>query len=82
MMFVKSPVAYTDSFLPGLIKEELNVKEVSFTDDVRAFTTYTFKTQLRMVGPKYGKQLGGIKKELAALNGQRGSMDELDAKGA
>ena len=70
-----------DSFYQDIIKEELNVKEVSFTDDVRAFTTYTFKPQLRTVGPKYGKQLGGIQKELAALDGNA-AMDELDAKGA
>ena len=80
MMFVKAPVAL-DSFYQDIIKEELNVKEVSFTDDVRAFTTYTFKPQLRTVGPKYGKQLGGIQKELAALDGNA-AMDELDAKGA
>ena len=80
MMFVKAPVAL-DRFYQDIIKEELNVKEVSFTDDVRAFTTYTFKPQLRTVGPKYGKQLGGIQKELAALDGNA-AMDELDAKGA
>lgn len=80
MMFVKAPAAL-DSFYQDIIKEELNVKEVSFTDDVRAFTTYTFKPQLRTVGPKYGKQLGGIQKELAALDGNA-AMDELDAKGA
>jgi len=79
MMFVKAP-AELDSFYQDIIKEELNVKEVSFTDDVRAFTTYTFKPQLRTVGPKYGKQLGGIQKELAALDGNA-AMDELDAQG-
>ena len=41
--------------------DELNVKEVEFTEDVRAFTSYTFKPQLKTVGPKYGKMLGGIK---------------------
>ena len=58
----------------------MNVKAVTFTDDVREFTTYTFKPQLRTVGPKYGKQLGGIQKELAALDGNK-AMDELDAQG-
>ena len=52
-----------------------------FTDDVRDFTSYTFKPQLRTVGPKYGKQLGGIQKHLAALDGNA-AMDELNADGA
>ena len=78
-MFVKAPMAL-GSFYQDIIKEELNVKTVSFTDDVRAFTTYTFKPQLRTVGPKYGKQLGSIQKELAALDGNA-AMDELNGKG-
>ena len=78
-MFVKAPMAL-GSFYQDIIKEELNVKEVCFTDDVREFTTYTFKPQLRTVGPKYGKQLGGIQKELAALDGNA-AMDELNAQG-
>ncbi len=78
-MFVKAPHAL-DSFYQDIIKEELNVKEVSFTDDVRDFTSYAFKPQLRTVGPKYGKQLGGIQKTLAALDGNK-AMDELNAKG-
>ena len=51
-----------------------------FTDDVREFTSYTFKPQLRTVGPKYGKQLGGIKKYLASLDGNA-AMDDLKAEG-
>ena len=78
-MFVKAPMEL-GSFYQDIIKEELNVKAVTFTDDVREFTTYTFKPQLRTVGPKYGKQLGGIQKELAALDGNK-AMDELDAQG-
>ena len=64
-----------------IIEDELNVKNVTFTDDVRDFTSYTFKPQLKTVGPKYGKQLGGIKEHLAALDGNA-AMDELKAKGA
>ena len=78
-MFVKAPHVL-DGFYRDIIKEELNVKEVTFTDDVRDFTSYTFKPQLRTVGPKYGKQLGGIQKELAALDGNA-AMDELNGKG-
>lgn len=79
MMFVKAPMEL-DSFYQDIIKDELNVKEVKFTDDVRDFTTYTFKPQLRTVGPKYGKQLGGIRKELEALDGNQ-AMDDLNAQG-
>ena len=53
---------------------------MEFTDDVRAFTSYTFKPQLRTVGPKYGKILGGIKAALDNLDGNA-AMDELNATG-
>ena len=79
-MFVKADHALGD-FYREIIEDELNVKKVVFTDDVRDFTTYTFKPQLRTVGPKYGKQLGGIQKNLASLDGNA-AMDELNAKGA
>lgn len=69
-----------DAFYTAIIADELNVKEVIFTDDVRAFTTYTFKPQLRTVGPKYGRQLGGIQKVLVGLDGNA-AMDELNAQG-
>ena len=59
-MFVKSS-AQLPEFYQDIIKDELNVKKLTFTDDVRAFTSYTFKPQLKTVGPKYGKMLGGIK---------------------
>lgn len=78
-MFVKAPRELSE-FYQDIIKEELNVKKVSFTEDIREFTTYLFKPQLRTVGPKYGKQLGGIQKELAALDGNA-AMDELNANG-
>ena len=77
-MYVKAGFVL-DSFYTDIIRDELNVKEVVFTDDVRDFTTYTFKPQLRTVGPKYGKQLGGIQKNLASLDGNR-AMDELKEK--
>jgi len=76
-MFVKAEKALSD-FYQEIIEEELNVKEVKFTDDVREFTTYTFKPQLKTVGPKYGKQLDGIKEYLANVDGNE-AMDKLNA---
>ena len=79
-MYVNAEKTPDDSFI-SVIAEELNVKEVLFTDDVSEFTTYTFKPQLRTVGPKYGKYLGGIKNTLAALDGNK-AYAELKANGA
>ena len=79
-MYIKADFKL-DSFYTDIIKDELNVKEVVFTDDIRDFTSYTFKPQLRTVGPKYGKQLGGIQKTLAGLDGNA-AMDDLNEKGA
>ena len=78
-MFVKAPFVLSD-FYKDIITDELNVKEMEFTDDVRSFTSYTFKPQLKTVGPKYGKFLGGIKTALADLDGNK-AMDELKAQG-
>ena len=63
-----------------IIREELNVKSVTFADDVRAFTTYTFKPQMRILGPKYGKKLGAIRGALQKVDGNT-AKDELDEKG-
>ena len=79
-MFVKAERSLPE-FYQEIIEDELNVKSVEFTDDVRAFTSYTFKPQLRTVGPKYGKQLGNIKKALAEIDGNA-AMDTLKEKGA
>ena len=79
-MYVKAEGELDPSFI-SVIAEELNVKEVDFTDSVRDFTTYSFKPQLRTVGPKYGKFLGQIRAALPELDGNA-AMDELDAKGA
>ena len=76
-MFVKADFELSE-FYKEIIEEELNVKEVDFTDDVRAFTSYSFKPQLRTVGPKYGKFLGKIKEALAGLDGNA-AMDKLNA---
>ena len=79
-MFVKADKKL-DEYFVEIIEDELNVKEVVFTEDVRDFTSYNFKPQLRTVGPKYGKQLGGIQKTLAGLDGNA-AMDDLKANGA
>ncbi|MBO4701610.1 MAG: isoleucine--tRNA ligase [Lachnospiraceae bacterium] len=79
-MFVKADFTL-DEFYKEIIEDELNVKEVTFTDDVSELTTYNFKPQLKTVGPKYGKQLGGIKEYLANVDGNK-AMAELKADGA
>ena len=78
-MFVKAENELSE-FYQEIIEEELNVKKVEFTDDVRAFTSYSFKPQLKTVGPKYGKQLGNIKNALANLDGNA-AMDTLNETG-
>ena len=78
-MFVKAPFALSE-FFTDIIRDELNTKKVTFTDDVRDFTSYSFKPQLKTVGPKYGKLLGGIRKALPELDGNA-AMDELKANG-
>ena len=79
-MFVKAPHSLP-VFYQEIIEEELNVKKVVFTDDVRDFTSYSFKPQLKTVGPKYGKQLGSIKNALSEINGNE-AMDTLNETGA
>ena len=79
-MFVKAAKALP-KYYADIVTDELNVKTIEFTDDVRAFTNYTFKPQLRTVGPKFGKLLGGIRKYLGAVDGNQ-AMDELNESGA
>ena len=69
-MYVKAPEKL-DKFYVDIIADELNVKEVEFTDDVSSYTTYQFKPQLRTVGPKYGKYLKQIQAALAELDGNK-----------
>jgi isoleucyl-tRNA synthetase len=79
-MFVKAPYDLGE-YYKEIIRDELNVKEVAFTDDVRAFTTYSFKPQLKTVGPRYGKCLNGIREFLGNVDGNQ-AMDELKEKGS
>ena len=76
-MYIKADFELPKFYI-DIIADELNVKNVEFTDDVRNFTTYTFKPQLKTVGPKYGKQLGAIKEYLADIDGNE-AMDKLNA---
>ncbi len=78
-MFVKAESALPD-FYKEIIAEELNVKEVIFTDDVRDFTSYSFKPQLKTLGPRFGKQLGELRTVLSELDGVA-AMDELSSTG-
>ena len=78
-MYVKAEKKM-DAFYTDIIADELNVKEVKFADDVESFISYSFKPQLRTVGPKYGKLLGGIKQALTDINGTA-AMNELRTNG-
>ena len=78
-MYVKAPYALNE-FFKAIIEDELNIKEVVFTDDVENFVTYSFKPQLKTVGPKFGKLLGKIRPALASLDGQK-AMAEIKETG-
>ena len=78
-MYVKAEKELSE-FFQEIVEEELNVKAMEFAQDVSAFTSYTFKPQLRTVGPKYGKLLGGIKQYLGSVDGNA-AMAQLKAEG-
>ena len=69
-----------DGMYREIIEDELNVKEVEFTDDVRNFTSYSFKPQLKTLGRRFGKNLNEVREILANLDGNS-AMDELKEKG-
>ncbi len=75
-MYVKADFELPE-FYRDIVADELNVKTVTFTQEVRDFTSYSFKPQLKTVGPKYGKMLGGIKAALSEIDGNK-AMDELN----
>ena len=79
-MYIKADFELSQ-FYVDIIADELNVKNVTFTDDVRDFSSYSFKPQLKTVGPKFGKQLGEIRNALSSLDGNA-AMDEVNAIGA
>ncbi|MDY2593950.1 MAG: isoleucine--tRNA ligase [Oliverpabstia sp.] len=78
-MYVKASYELSE-FYTSIIADELNVKGVEFTDNIENFISYTFKPQLKTVGPKYGKLLGGIKAVLSGLDGNK-AMAELRSCG-
>ena len=80
IMYVKADKEM-DTFFTDIIADELNVKEIKFTDSVESFISYSFKPQLRTVGPKYGKLLGGIRQALTDIDGAK-AMEELRKDGA
>lgn len=79
-MYVKAENVLSP-FYVEIIEDELNVKAVEFKDDVEEFVSYSFKPQLKTVGPKYGKLLGKIKGALSNLDGHK-AMQELNTDGA
>ena len=78
-MYIKAAKTLDDYFV-DILRDELNVKNVEFKEDLSAFTAYSFKPQLRTVGPKYGKHLNAIKEYLANVDGNK-AMGELKADG-
>ena len=78
-MYVKADYKLSE-FYVTIIEDELNVKSVEFTDNIENFISYTFKPQLKTVGPKYGKLLGGIRQTLSTLDGNK-AMAELRSSG-
>ena len=78
-MYVKAEKKMSE-FYTDIIADELNVKEVKFADDVESFISYSFKPQLRTVGPKYGKLLNGIRTALSEIDGTA-AMKELRENG-
>ena len=80
-MYVKGETVL-DEFYIDIIKDELNIKNVEFKDDLSAFSSYTFKPQLRTVGPKYGKLLGGIKEYLSSIEDGNAAYAKLKEEGA
>ena len=72
--------AELSDFYRDIIADELNVKEIVYSQDVRDFTTYTFKPQLKTLGRRFGKQLNALKEVLTGLDGNS-AMDEINEKG-
>ncbi len=78
-MYVKAD-AKLDAFYTAIIADELNVKNVEFTDDTSALTSYTFKPQLKTLGRRFGKNIGLVKNILAEIDGNK-AMQELNETG-
>ena len=70
-----------DSYYTDIIRDELNIKKVTFTDKVDDFVSYRFKPQLKTVGPKFGKQLNEIRTALSEIDGNK-AKKQLDSDGS
>jgi isoleucyl-tRNA synthetase len=79
-MYVKAEKELSDFYLE-IIEDELNIKNIKFVDDMSEFSSYSFKPQLKTVGPKYGKYLGAIRTWLTELDGNK-AMNELNSTGS
>ncbi len=79
-MYVKAAETL-DGIYTEIIADELNIRQVEFTEDISGFISYTFKPQLKVVGPKYGKLVGGIRGYLSSLDGAK-AMEELKSQGS
>ena len=78
-MLVKSSWQLSD-FYQTIIQDELNIKKVEFTDDIGTYISYSFKPQLKTVGPKFGKLVGGIRAALSEIDGNA-AMEEVRSTG-
>ncbi len=79
VMYINAP-AKLNEFYTDIIKDELNVKSAQFTDDLRAFTTYSLKPQLKTLGRKLGKNINAFREYLTTIDGNA-AMDEINATG-
>ena len=78
-MYVKAEQELPE-FFREIVADELNVKNMEFTNDVRSFTAYTFKPQLKTLGKRFGSRLNALKEVLAGIDGSM-AMDELNETG-
>jgi len=74
-MYVKAPRELSEMYT-SIVADELNLKKITFKEDIESLTTYRFKPQLKTLGPKYGKILPKIGAYLAEVDGNA-FMDEL-----
>lgn len=62
-------------YFKEVISNELNCKEVIFTNDVSEFTSYTIKPNFRVLGPKVGKMIGKIQQTLQTVDGSKANKE-------
>ena len=78
-MYVKAD-RQLDDFFKEIVASELNLKAVSFKEDMEEYLSYSFKPQFKVLGPKVGKQIGEVKAALAGINGHAAKA-ELESTG-